>query len=259
MMKAVGLVQFVLPMTLLFVQAGHADSGVERIMQLRIEIEAKNNEWELKNKAFQSTTDGLLQRITELEAQNAKNKAGLGLIRARLEAGETRLLRRQTLSAGDRNRLLATLAKAETQFKTRLPFLSARSVEETERLRAILLNKQSSTDEVALELAAFLKSELKSARGLRLERAQIPLDGRHYEAEIVRLGEYSAIAAVPESSGVIGYRQIEAGNSEWRRLAAIDDIRSAERVFRVAREKVSVGSPAVIIWPLNLVDAAGRK
>jgi hypothetical protein len=245
-------VLFQFTIVLFIAQSGWADSGVDRIMQLRLEVEAKNNEWESKNKALQSTADALLQRIAELEAQNAKSKAGLALIRARLEAGEARLQRRQTLSASDRDRLLTTLTKAEAQFKTRLPFLSARALEETERIRTALLNKQSSTDEAAQAFAALLKNELKVARGLRFERVQIPFDDQRREVEVVRFGEYSAIAAVPDSAGDLSYRQIEVGRSDWRRLVAADDVKNVEAVFRAARDRASGGAPAIVAWPLRL-------
>lgn len=229
---------FILTLTFSLVSPSfvHADGAIDgdsfdQIMKLRLEVEEKNTLWEQEKKRLQAEYDTLVIRKEEVQAEVLRKRSQLGILEARGASQVKRSERRQTVSGKDRGNLIDAVSEFKAVSDQLIPIGRTETREKLRRISEDLLHGRGSVDEVAVDFAQLLKSELKLARGVHLVKEQIQVEGETVSVEAALIGGYTAIFAAAD--GRVGKWNVNEKRTQWvgdereksRTLAALETVR----------------------------------
>lgn len=216
-----------------FVQAeGPVDGdSFDQIMKLRLEVEEKNTLWEQEKKRLQAEYETLVGRTEEVQAEVLRKRSQLGILEARGASQVKRSERRQTVSGKDRGNLIEAVSEFKAVSDHLIPIGRAETREKLRRISDDLQNGRGSVDEVAVDFAQLLKSELKLARGAHIVKEQIQVEGETVSVEAALIGGYTAVFAAAD--GRVGKWNVKEKRTQWvidekeksRTLAALETVR----------------------------------
>lgn len=185
----------------------------DQIMKLRLEVEERNTLWEQEKKRLQSEYEVLVNRTGEIQADVLRKRAQLEVLRARISSVLKRSERRQIVSGLDRRVLTEMTSEYKALSDRLLPFGRSEIRAKLHRISGDLAQGRGSVDEVAVDFAQILKSELKLSRGMHLVKEEIQVENELVAVEAALIGGYTAFFAAAD--GRAGKWNVREQRSQW--------------------------------------------
>jgi len=203
----------------------------DQIMKLRLQVEEKNTLWEQEKKRLQAEYETLVNRSAEVQAEVLRKRSQLGVLEARGASQIKRSERRQTVNGLDRKNLIEAVSEFNAVSELLIPIGRTETRAKLSRISDDLAHGRGSVDELAVDFAQLLKSELKLARGAHILKEQIQVEGETVSVEAVLIGGYTAVFAAAD--GRVGKWNVKEKRPQWtigeieksRTLAALETVR----------------------------------
>lgn len=225
-----------------------AEESFDQIIKLRLEVEEKNTLWEQEKKRLQSEYDTLVGRTNEVQAEVLRKRSQLEILKARGASSAKRSERKQTISGIDRKNLLAAIADFKKVSDATLPFGRSEIRRKLDRIAKDLSEGRGTVDEVAIEFAQILKSELKLARGVHLVKEEVLVQEEVVAVEAALVGSYTAFFAA--SDGRVGKWNPRRRKTEWIETKE----EKARTLSRLAQARSATGSNRPVILDIKLEE-----
>lgn len=252
-MKILGFFLFGCSESMVFANNQNAirpDKMMTKIIELRAEIEALQQELTTKKEANSSEISSLVLRKAELESEiTSTEKVNLGL---RKEIDE--LNRDLANSGGTVSQLLPVFVSScsdlKDQIENGLPY---KKVERLKSLSGICLEKVLSKQEplnttLVYQLWTFVEDEIRIRDEVSLVTTSIEFDGQKYLAETVVVGTYGWYAKTPNDV----YLVFDSNSSAFRNASSKEE--SAIRNLIVGLKRGVRTGPYALPAGQNLVD-----
>ena len=214
----------------------------DQIMKLRLEVEEKNTLWEQEKKRLQAEYETVVNRAGEIQTEVLRKRSQLEILKARGTSQLKRSERRQTVSGLDRKNLMDAVSELKSVSDRLIPFGRTETRAKLSRISDDLVHGRGSVDELAVDIAHLLKSELKLARGAHIVKEQIQVEGETVSVEAALIGGYTAVFAAAD--GRAGKWNVKEKRPQW-----VTEAKEKSRTFAVLEtfRKTANGNRPVIL------------
>lgn len=227
----------------------HASDGVsqmvQRIADLRAEVEAMNVEIEAVKKEGQGKVDALLARKNELEGEKLKEQGRRIQVEAKIQSLEKRLARVQARSGQDRVRLEKLIARARTHVDAVPPIAREARLGRLAEIERDIQGGEVSLESGITELWRWLEAELQASVSTRIVRESIAISGGEPGSQETRPAEILAIGNIvvlfADDKGRFGRGFVHDGDWRFHLFEDPSKAKVAMAAFEAERNKKSLG------------------
>ena len=148
-------------------------SASRRIAELRAEVEAMNSKWDELKKSVEAETQAGLNQVLTGETELKAQRTQVRILGERVRAAKLRLDRGMTVTQADQPRLKLLLNRMHDATSGTLSIGRQVHAEKWIKLKDSFLKGESTSDEVAGDLAELLIEEVKLTRGIHYVREEL--------------------------------------------------------------------------------------